>query len=354
MQVLKGIVMPDNNQDQPVINKSTPENKISKIGVCVIIVALISIIFLTTLNSCEHVYNTPERWIKGLISKFSNPKEEFLSGKVTNEYIEYWTGIKQMNRLQFSQIKTVETFRLKETKGFFGNNFFATAEVVVKTPVEYNFYVDLNGKWDFIYNENDNSVIVVAPRISYNKPSVDVSLMEIRNINKSIWINNEELKNKILKNVMPHCAISARKKVIQIKPLAKDSIKNFVDAWFINIKFADSKIKPHVKEIYVFLMFLSSGFFLKIFVKSIPKYPRHMMSKAVAPASSRLPTKGMLSGINSIKPAPILNKYIAEITPIQKTINPLMIIAPCVLMIFCQEGISLLSHLQNKFLLHGV
>lgn len=230
--------------------KTTRAETFSKIGVTAIIVAGICIICFSTLKSCEHVYDTPERWIKGLMRKFSNPSNEFLSGKVTDEYIEYWTGIEQMNRLQFSQIKTVETFRLKEAKGFFGNNLFATAEVVIKTPVEYNFYVDLNGKWDFIYDKDDNGVTVIAPRISYNKPSVDVSQMEIRNISKSIWINNEELKNKIIKNIMPHCAVSAGKKVSQIKPMAKDSIKNFVDAWFINIKFADSEIKPHVKEIY--------------------------------------------------------------------------------------------------------
>jgi len=242
--------MEDNKQNTPIIVKTTWAKAFSKIGVAAIIVSGICIVFLSTIRSCEHVYDTPERWVKGLIHKFSNPSDEFRSGKVTNEYIEYWTGIKQMNRLQFSQISTVETFRLKEIKGLMGNNFFATAEVVVKAPVEYNFHVDLNDKWDFSYDKEDNSVTVIAPRISYNRPSIDVSQMDIRNISKSIWINNEELKNRILKKVMPHCAISARKKVGQIKPLAKDSIKNFVEAWFINIKFADSDIKPHVKEIY--------------------------------------------------------------------------------------------------------
>ena len=242
--------MENKEHNKPVINKITWAKAFSKIGVTAIIVAGMCIVCLSAIKSCEHVYDTPERWVKGLVNKFSNPSNEFLSGKVTDEYIEYWTGIKQMNRLQFSQIETIETFRLKEIKGFFRNNLFATAEVMVKAPVQYNFYVDLNENWDFFYDEEDNGVTVIAPKINYNRPSVDVSKMDIREIKKSLWINNDELKNNILKNLMPQCAISARNKVDQIKPLAKDSIKNFVDAWFINIKFADSRIKPHVKEIY--------------------------------------------------------------------------------------------------------
>jgi len=141
--------MENNKPDAPIIVKTTWANAVSRIGVAAIIMAGICIVCLGTIKSCEHVYDTPGRWVKGLFNKFSNPADEFISGKVTDEYIEYWTGIKQMNRLQFSQIETMETFRLKEIKGFFRNNLFATAEVIVKTPVEYNFYVDLNENWVF-------------------------------------------------------------------------------------------------------------------------------------------------------------------------------------------------------------
>jgi hypothetical protein len=68
--------------------------------------------------------------------------------------------------------------------------------------------------------------------------------------------------------------------------------------------------------------------FSNIFVKSIPKYLMHVSNKVVAAASSKLPTIGKLSGIKSITPSPKFKRYIKEIIPKQKTINPFILVTP--------------------------
>ena len=98
----------------------------------------------------------------------------FNQGRITTEFTSYASSVSNHSRLQFATLKQHEIFtRTEETSTGFGYVPLPDVVVEARAPVEFTYYLDFNGKWDFVLK--DGVMFVYAPPIRFNKPSVDAS-----------------------------------------------------------------------------------------------------------------------------------------------------------------------------------
>ena len=177
--------------------------------------------------------------------------EGFASGKVVDEFHSYITQIKGSNRLQVASVNSIEVFSKKDSKSILWD-LISLPDVVVEiiAPVEYTYFIDLNEKWNFLWEENDTSIIIVAPQIKAGTPAIDVSKMEIIEKQGSFLRNVEEIKNNLRLELSDKLKFTANEKISVIRETARSEIKNFLLNWFIKYYFKDSKLIP--KNIFVY------------------------------------------------------------------------------------------------------
>lgn len=203
----------------------------------ILIASLLIYILITIINFSENT-----------LLKIS---EGFASGKVVDEFHSYITQIKGSNRLQVASVNSIEVFSKKDSKSILWD-LISLPDVVVEiiAPVEYTYFIDLNEKWNFLWEENDTSIIIVAPQIKAGTPAIDVSKMEIIEKQGSFLRNVEEIKNNLRLELSDKLKFTANEKISVIRETARSEIKNFLLNWFIKYYFKDSKLIP--KNIFVY------------------------------------------------------------------------------------------------------
>lgn len=188
----------------------------------------------------------------------------FHSGEVTTRFISHSTRVEGVKRLQFVSLKQVEVFEKEEIKKYFNVNV-AKASVRISVPVEYIYYVDLDKKWSFEYDEELNLVKVQAPEIRFNRPSASLSQMSIE-FKKSFFVNEEKLRQELMQDMTVELLNRAKDNIHLIKEVAKRETIQFVKNFFVKqfakgfsdyskiqkarfkLEFQRMKNKPYFKE----------------------------------------------------------------------------------------------------------
>lgn len=122
--------------------------------------------------------------------------------------------------------------------------------VEIQAPVEYTFYLDLKDKWEFRWQNEEQSIIVIAPSIQSNTPAIDISKMQISKEEGSVLRNEEEVKEKLKQQISKISKTIAQNKIPLIRELARNETRQFVESWFMKVYFKDADIKPHVQSVY--------------------------------------------------------------------------------------------------------
>jgi hypothetical protein len=174
----------------------------------------------------------------------NNFSEGFNSEKVVNEFYSYVESIEGSNKLHVASIKSVDRFSKKDSQSILWN-LISLPDVVIElhVPVEYNYYVDLKGKWEFSWEESDSTIYVIAPEINYFPPAVNISQMEIFEKESSIIRDSERVKENLRKELTDKLDIVAKNKIILIREIARMEVSQFLITWFpkSNIKNIDSE-----------------------------------------------------------------------------------------------------------------
>lgn len=175
----------------------------------------------------------------------------FKTGKVTIEFHDYVTKVSGVNYLQIANLKSVDTFTRTDSTAIFWDLIgLPDITVEIQTPVEYTFYLDLNDKWEFIWDQQRQSIFVIAPTIKCNTPAVDIANLKIIVKDGSIFRNTDDAIER-LKKEMPGLARSiASEKIPLVRETARRETRTFVENWVVNIMFKDFEFKPHVQEVY--------------------------------------------------------------------------------------------------------
>ncbi|NUN10804.1 MAG: DUF4230 domain-containing protein [Ignavibacteriaceae bacterium] len=177
--------------------------------------------------------------------------ESFESGKVVTEFRDYVTSVKGVNYLQVATINTTDIFSRRDSKTIMWNLIgLPDVNIEIQAPVEYTYYLDLKGEWEFQWNEEEQGITVIAPVLQANTPAIDISKMKIIKEEGSLLRNEAAVRQKLMEQIMDITRKAANDKIPLIRELARNETRQFIETWFIKVQFRDARLKPHVKNVY--------------------------------------------------------------------------------------------------------
>lgn len=178
--------------------------------------------------------------------------QAFSAGTVTTTFISYATEVSGSNYLQFATLKQMEVFERTDARATLWGQL-ALPEVVVeaRAPVEYTYYLDLNGHWEM--QLEGQSVRVTAPEIQFNTPSVDASAIRYEVREGSIFRDEEEALANLRNGLMEMSRQRAEQNIDLIRELGRRKTQEFVENWLahtfddgrsygVEIRFADESV----------------------------------------------------------------------------------------------------------------
>ncbi len=185
------------------------------------------------------------RDIQGIVQAFNE-------GTVTTTFVSYATEVSGSNYLQFATLKQMEVFERTDARATLWGQF-ALPEVVVeaRAPVEYTYYLDLNGHWEMRLEAQ--KVYVTAPQIQFNTPSVDASAIRYQVREGSIFRDEEEVLATLRDGLMEMSRQRAEEGIDLIRELGRRKTREFIENWLyqayddgtsysVEIRFADEPV----------------------------------------------------------------------------------------------------------------
>ena len=245
------------NEDKPVMVKRSWAKTVSTVGVVLIIVFGIIYILRTSWEMPGKVVDKIGQIIHSGTNEIKEIAQAFMKGTVVTEFRSYAIEVTSSNYLQVAKLNTNEQFTRTVSKTIFWDKIdLPEVKVDIMVPVEYTFYVDLEGIWRFSLRDLGSKtdevieVIIHAPEIQLNRPSINLTRLTVNMKGSILRTDESEVEKQLLKEILPMCIRSGKDKVKLIRAVAKDEVEKFVQNWFVNIQFKDYKIKPHVKAVY--------------------------------------------------------------------------------------------------------
>ena len=105
------------------------------------------------------------------------------------------------------------------------------SDVVVQAtaPVDYTYYLDLDGEWEM--RLEDRTVLVRAPEIEFNTPAIDASAMRYEVREGSVFRDEEEGLRKLRDGLMQMSRQRAKENIELIRELGRRKTKEFFQKW---------------------------------------------------------------------------------------------------------------------------
>ena len=226
--------------------RNPPPNPWAKATMWMVIVALLLAGALYVFRSLRelpgNVIDKAGAVIEKAGARLMDLASAFSSNVVTTSFLSYAANIQTGHHLQFATIRQMEIFSQKD-QARTGFGYIPLPDVIVeaRAPVEYNYYVDLNAKWEFILK--DNTVYVLAPEIEYNKPSVDASEIQYEVRKGSIFRRTEQVKENLKKSITDLADRRAKENAALVRDTARKQVGDFVERW-LEKSFTDGKKYP--------------------------------------------------------------------------------------------------------------
>ena len=212
------------------------------LGITLIIAITLLIGLRTCTNAPREVADATGRAIEKAGKAVATVLSAFSSGKVTTEFISYASSIHPAHRLQFASLKQTEVFtRTDEATTAFG--YFPLPEVIVeaRAPVEFTYFLDLNAPWRLVLE--DNVIYVLAPRIQFNQPSVDVSAIKYEVRKGSVFRRTGESLEGLKESITQLARQKALENVNLVRETGRRQTAEFVEKW-LSRQFTDGKSYP--------------------------------------------------------------------------------------------------------------
>ncbi len=163
----------------------------------------------------------------------------FREGRVKQEFFSHAATLSGTGRLQVATLKQRETF-LREESGSTAWGLIPVPKIVVQAqaPVEYTYFVDLKGAWDF--RQQDKTVTVVPPPLEPNTPSLDVSALAFYTLEGSIWRDDAPVRERLRETFTMSLRKRARNNEALVREVSRREIASFVENW-LSEKFGDGR-----------------------------------------------------------------------------------------------------------------
>jgi len=171
----------------------------------------------------------------------------FRQQTIRQEFVSSAVALGGTNRLQVATLQENETFRRKEQDSV-AWGWISLPQVVVQAdlPVEYTYYLDFNGTWEFA-REND-AVLVHAPPIRPNTPAADVSKLTFYTLEGHVWQDDKAVRERLQGSLSAALRERAAEHVPLVREMARRQAENFVEKWMADT-FSDGHAF-HVKVVF--------------------------------------------------------------------------------------------------------
>ena len=152
----------------------------------------------------------------------------FRRGTVTTSFVSYATSISNNTYLQFATLTQNEYFtRTEAPSTAFGYVPLPDVVVEARAPVQYTYYLDLNGRWNF--ELRDHVLHVFAPPIQFNKPAVDASAITYE-VRKG-FLKTAEAQENLKQSITSLVTLRAKENIGLVRETGRKRTAEFVETW---------------------------------------------------------------------------------------------------------------------------
>lgn len=186
-----------------------------------------SVVALAALGLVAFVFH-------GTRSEVRSAAAAFRSGTVTTTFLSYATEMSGSSYLQFASVKEMEVFERTDGASVLWGQL-ALPDVVVRAeaPVEYTYYLDLEAAWTFRLDEDDRAVLVLAPPVEFNAPSIDVSRIRYEVRTGSLLRNEARSLENLRKGLTELARRRAQANVELVRELGRKKTEEFIRSWLL-------------------------------------------------------------------------------------------------------------------------
>jgi hypothetical protein len=194
---------------------------------------------LAVLAAGLHVFHSLRRWPGETLERGRETLraarelvEAFRSQRVTTTFASEARALDGTTRLQVATLATQEVFTQKDEAAlFWGQLELPDVLVEARAPVEYVYYLDLDGPWRFELREGTRLIRVQAPALAFNTPAVDVGALQYV-VRQGSLLRDEPAALERLKRGLPALARErARRNLPLVRDTARRQAAGFVQRW---------------------------------------------------------------------------------------------------------------------------
>ena len=169
--------------------------------------------------------------------------ETFKTSAIQNSFISYATQLASGKRLQFAELKQMETFSLTSSARIFWEKMELPDIVVsANAPVHYIYYLDLEEPWHFDFVKG--KLQVKAPPIRFNPPAVDVSKIQYEVKKGSIFRSSDKALEKLRQGISPWVLQRAEENIHLVTEVGRKKVEEFIVQWILHSGREMDKIPP--------------------------------------------------------------------------------------------------------------
>jgi len=163
----------------------------------------------------------------------------FRTGTVTTVFHGYATEVSGTTRLQFAELRQEELFERRDSEAVLWGTL-ALPDVVVeaRAPVTYTYFLDLDKEWRFRLEGRD--VLVVVPRVEWNRPAADVSKLRYSVREGSVLRDEQVVLDRLRSELTPLLDRRAGEHVPLVREAGRGRIEAFVETWLVQ-RFSDGR-----------------------------------------------------------------------------------------------------------------
>jgi hypothetical protein len=195
----------------------------------------------------------------------------FRTGTVTTTFRGDAARLRGTTRLQFVELKQLETFERRDAESVLWGTL-ALPDVVVeaRAPISYSYYVDLEKEWRFRLEGRE--VFVVAPPVEWGPPAFDVSALRYEVRAGSVLRDEQVVKERLRSELTALAQMRARQHVPLVREAGRRKVEAFVETWLVQ-RFGDGR-----------------DYRARVLFADEPKQPAAPTPVAPTPAAPVLPT----------------------------------------------------------------
>ena len=177
--------------------------------------------------------------VKTLGGEAAKVARAFNEQTVREEFISHAAELAGTSRFQFATLREGEIFQ-REESGSTAWGLIALPKVVVeaRAPVEYSYWLDFAGPWEF--TRTGQVLTVFPPAIAANPPALDVSALQFYTLEGSIWRNDGPVRERLKDTLTGALRKRADKNSGLVRETGRQRLAEFVEKWLAE-KFSDGR-----------------------------------------------------------------------------------------------------------------